>query len=258
MQPLTTAKLPHYYTRLAPFAGEFATGSPILTYHKLGPRPSRVRLKGLYVGEALFRRQMHELKEAGYLSFLPSEWSEQLTDSSRSIAITFDDGFENALKHSLEPLREAGFRAIQFLVPGLIGKENAWEIAEGEAREQLMDASQIRDWIAAGHAIGAHTCTHPHLTRIPLAEAREEIRASRLRLEDQFGVPIRDFCYPYGDWNPDVRSLVEEAGFTTACTTESGVNRVGTDSLALKRFTARYASRNWRNVFDSLRRLLKS
>ena len=151
-----------------------------------------------------------------------------------------------------------GTRYIDFLVPGLIGKENAWEIAEGEAREQLMDASQIRDWIAAGNSIGAHTCTHPHLTRISLAEAREEIRASRLRLEDQFGVPIRDFCYPYGDWNPDVRSLVEEAGFTTACTTESGVNRVGTDSLALKRFTARYASRNWRNVFDSLRRLLKS
>lgn len=253
----STPTLPQYYTRLAPFAGEFAAGRPILTYHKLGPRPHGVRLKGLYVSQALFRRQVQELKVTGYHSFLPSEWSKELPNSSRSIAITFDDGFVNALQHSLEPLREAGFRAIQFLVPGLIGKENAWEIAEGEARERLMGASQIREWIAAGHAIGAHTCTHPHLTRIPLAEAREEILSSRLRLEDQFGVPIRDFCYPYGDWNPAVRALVAEAGFTTACTTESGVNHRRTDSLTLKRFTARYASRNWRNLLAGLQRLLR-
>ena len=220
----------------------------MLTYHKLGPRPARVRLKGLYVGEALFRRQMRELMQAGYQSVLPADVAGARSQESRRIAITFDDGFENVLRHGLEPLREARFHAIQFLVPGRIGGSNAWEEAEGEATERLMDASQIREWLAAGHSIGAHTCTHPHLTRIPLAEAREEIRSSRLQLEDLFRVPVRDFCYPYGDYNPAVRDLVEEAGFTTACTTEAGVNRSGSDRLQLRRFTARYASRNWKNL----------
>ncbi len=88
-------------------------------------------------------------------------------------------------------------------------------------------------------AIGTHTCTHPHLTRIPLAEAREEIRSSRLRLEDLFGDPVRD--------------LVQEAGFLTTCTTETGGNRVGMDPLKLRRFTARYASRHWKNLLRWLR-----
>ncbi len=245
--------LPHYYTSLKPFAAEFASGWPMLTYHKLGPRPARVRLKGLYVSEALFRRQMWELALAGYRPLLPGDVVGTTSQGSRRIAITFDDGFENVLRHGLEPLREARFQAIQFLVPGRIGGTNAWEEAEGEASERLMDVSQIREWLAAGHAIGAHTCTHPHLTRIPLAEAREEIRSSRSRLEDLFGVPVRDFCYPYGDYNPAVRDLVQEAGFLTACTTEAGVNRVGFDSLQLRRFTARYASRNWKNLLGWMR-----
>lgn len=246
--PAPKRALPHYYTSLKPFADEFTRGLPMLTYHKLGPRPARVRLKGLYVSEALFRRQMGELLQAGYQSFFPADVAGATTLVTHRMAITFDDGFENVLRHGLEPMREARIKAIQFLVPGRIGGTNAWEEAEGEATERLMDVSQIREWLAAGHAIGAHTCTHPHLTRIPLANAREEIRSSRLRLEDLFGVPVRDFCYPYGDYNPAVRDLVEEAGFLTACTTEAGVNRIGIDPLQLRRFTARYASRNWKNL----------
>jgi len=42
----------------------FEQGNPILTYHKVGPRPMRVRLKGLYLSAALFRQQLAELKAA--------------------------------------------------------------------------------------------------------------------------------------------------------------------------------------------------
>ena len=55
-----------YYTALAPFQEQFLRGLPILTYHKLGLRPARVRLKGLYVGAGLFARQMAELRAAGF------------------------------------------------------------------------------------------------------------------------------------------------------------------------------------------------
>ena len=172
------------------------------------------------------------------------------------MTLTFDDGFENVGRHGLESLRENGFRAIQFLVADLLGKTNEWEQREGEARERLMDAAQVRDWLAAGHEIGAHTCTHPRLSQLPLAGAREEIRASKAKLEDCFGTPIRHFCYPYGDWNPAVRDAVAEAGFSTACTTRPGLNRPGGDPLCLRRLTARYLSRNWKNLWAALRRSL--
>ena len=240
---MKTPPLPGYYTTLRPFRDLFATGTPILTYHKLGPRPSRVRLKGLYVSQNLFRRQLQELKAAGY----SSGSFDAPTDPphGRRVIVSFDDGYVNVLRHGIQPLAEAAFTAIQFLPANLLGRANDWDVAKGEAPEPIMDNSQVREWLAAGHDIGSHTCTHPFLTSLTPADAAEEISASKKRLEDTFGRPINHFCYPYGDWNPAVRDMVEAAGYRTACITESGMNSAATDRFGLKRFTARYASRNW-------------
>jgi len=224
----------------------FRGGAPILTYHKLGPRPRNARLKGLYVSQSLFERQLTELKREGFeSSSLDSLFS---TATGRRIAITFDDGFANALQYGLEPLSRSNFHAIQFIVAGCIGRQNVWDVGVGEASEPLMDAVQIREWLAAGHQIGSHTVTHAFLSKLPIDQAREEISASRKMLEDQFGVPIRHFCYPYGDENAALRDAVREAGYTTACTTEFGVNLRSDSPFALKRVTARYRSRNLKNL----------
>ena len=239
--------LPDHYTSLRPFRSLFRDGLPILTYHKLGPRPPRARLNGLYVETGLFSRQLAELRAAGFHAASLDSVSLAAKEPLPSIVLTFDDGFCNVLEHGLTPLAEHGFQATQFLVADLIGKSNLWEQAEGEVPAPLMDKAQVREWLAAGHAIGSHTLTHPFLTRLPQAQAREEITASRKKLEDMFGVTVKHFCYPYGDWNEAVHDLVAEAGYRTACTTKSGVNPPGAPPLSLKRITARYRSRNWKN-----------
>ncbi|MBN8247695.1 MAG: polysaccharide deacetylase family protein [Verrucomicrobia bacterium] len=244
------------YTSLSLFRRWFAGGGvPALMYHKLGPRPKGVRLRGLYVDAALFRRQLGELAASGYSTVFPESWTDEDTADSRRIGLTFDDGFENVLRHGLGPLSVHGFQAIQYLVSGLLGKTNEWEQRQGEAVERLMDVSQVREWLGAGHRIGAHTRSHPWLTRIPLAEAREEIRSSKAMLEDAFGVPVLDFCYPYGDWNPAVRDVVMESGFRTACTTASGLNRPSGHRFQLRRLTARHTSLQWRTLGAWLRLL---
>lgn len=242
---------PAYFTHLPPFRGLFARGVPILMYHKLGPRPRHARLRGLYVDQALFRRQLAELRAAGYRSVLPGAVRK---GTSPGIAISFDDGFSNVFRYGMEPLHDHGFHAIQYLVVDQLGGQNRWEMTEGEVAQPLMDRGQVRDWLAAGHAIGSHTLSHPWLTRIARAAAREEIGASKKRLEDLFGVAIDHFCYPYGDWNPQVRDWVGEAGYRSACTTEFGVNGADADPLALKRIMARYRSRSlhalWLRLHD--------
>jgi peptidoglycan/xylan/chitin deacetylase (PgdA/CDA1 family) len=244
--------LPDYYTSLAPFRELFEQGNPILTYHKLGLRPGRVRLKGLYLSAELFRRQLEELQAAGFTSGPLAECAGPRMDCR--IVITFDDGYVNVLRHGLEPLRETGFKAVQFLIADLLGERNEWDMAAGEAPEALMDKAQVRDWLAAGHDIGSHTLSHPYLTRLPPDKAREEISASKKKLEDQFGRPVEHFCYPYGDWNPAVLDLVVQAGYRTACTTEFGVNDARTSPFVLQRITARYPTRTWRSLAASLKR----
>jgi peptidoglycan/xylan/chitin deacetylase (PgdA/CDA1 family) len=135
------------------------------------------------------------------------------------------------------------------LVADAIGGSNHWDVrTRGEAPDALMDTAEVSDWLSAGHEIGAHTLTHPRLTAIPEPQAREEIFASKKKLEDLFGVPVRHFCYPYGKWSRRVRELVEGAGYSTAVTLDFGVNVKVHDPFALRRIGAKHPSRSFRNL----------
>ncbi len=242
-----------YYNSVAPFRELFEQGNPILTYHKVGPRPIRVRLKGLYVSSKLFAAQLAELETAGFRSGSLCDCSGPLKPGQ--IVLTFDDGYVKVLQHAIGALAQTQLNAIQFLPVNFLGKSNEWDVALGEASEPIMDASQVRDWLAAGHDIGSHTLTHPFLTRLPPDQAREEIFASKKKLEDLFGRSIEHFCYPYGDWNSVVRDWVMEAGYRTASTTDFGVNTPETSSFALKRITARYPSRSLKALLKRIKRV---
>lgn len=242
-----------YYSRLAPFEESFRSGQPILMYHHVGPRKRGARLKGLYVSPSLFARQVRELKAAGFCAPPYSRVLEQGPDSGRQVFLTFDDGFYDVFEHALPVLKNQELHGIVFLVSQLIGKTNEWQQRAGDVVERLMDPAQVRAWIAAGQEIGGHTCTHPRLTELSLDQAREEITAGKKQLEDRFGVPVEHFCYPYGDWNPAVRDLVGEAGYQSACTTETGVNSSGLRPFELQRLTARYPSRNLKAFWRRLR-----
>ena len=184
---------PEHYHKLPPFRELFSTGVPIFMYHKIATRPRRVRLKGLYVTPETFVRQLAELSENGFASCSLSEARQEGKHLSR-VALTFDDGFLNVFQNALAPLAEHRWRALQFLVPQFIGKLNEWDLRDGEAPEPLMDAAAVRDWLGAGHAIGSHSLTHARLPRLTLRDAREEIFASKKKLEDDFGVAVEHRC----------------------------------------------------------------
>ena len=152
--------------------------------------------------------------------------------------VTFDDGFRNVFELALPVLQKRGLRAIQFIVAGLISGEDAWDRAIGEPPQALMDEGMIREWLAAGHEIGSHTLTHPHLPTLGREQMRAEVFDSKRRLEDRFGVAVKHFCYPYGDNDEAVRDLVGEAGYDSAPTVRFGTNLPGGEPLALNRVMA--------------------
>lgn len=247
---------PRYYSSLAPFRKLFATGHAILTYHHVGPRPRGVRLKGLYVGSKLFAQQMGELKTEGFETDTFGTVCSSRVPPKR-VFITFDDGFSDVFENALPLLRQHGFGSIQFLVADLLGATSEWQKSSGELPGTLMDRTQIEDWLAAGQEIGSHTLTHPRLTHVSTSQAREEIIGSKKKLEDIFGRAVEHFCYPYGDWNPEIRDFVAEAGYKSACITKFGVNTPEADRFALTRITVRYPSRKLKNLGAWLRSSLK-
>jgi peptidoglycan/xylan/chitin deacetylase (PgdA/CDA1 family) len=83
----------------------------------------------------------------------------------------------------------------------------------------ILDRTGLRQLASAGMSIGAHTLSHPILSRITDEMAWQEIAESRTVLEDALGQNISAFAYPFGDsatvTKRDLR-LAQEAGFDCA------------------------------------------
>ncbi len=109
----------------------------------------------------------------------------------------------------------------------------------------MLTWDELRRIARDGMAVGAHTVTHPILTRMSEQEAAREIVESRQRLETALDVPVRHFAYPNGrpdDVSPAVRRLVKWAGFRSAYTTIEGYNRPVDDRWSLRRLDANQES----------------
>ncbi|MGB8356959.1 MAG: polysaccharide deacetylase family protein [Chthoniobacteraceae bacterium] len=202
-----------------------------------------------------FDEQLGSLREIGFQSITLAEIAGG-ADLSKKIAITFDDGRTSVFENAMEPLARHGLRAIQFIVADMIGRTNEWDTIHDHMAEPLMNTTQIREWLAAGHEIGSHSMTHRNLTKLDDTSAREQIFDSKKKLEDQFGIEVRHFCYPHGKWNEKVRDLVAEAGYATACTTCFGVNTTATPRFQLNRIPALTGRELMMKTADRLRRKL--
>lgn len=83
----------------------------------------------------------------------------------------------------------------------------------------LLSLSELRALAAAGMTIGAHTMSHPLLSRLPLDLARAEVVDCRARLEAALETRVWAFGYPFGDAasvTPQVLAIPQEAGYAAA------------------------------------------
>lgn len=207
----------------------------LFVFHKIAPPPPGTRDRFEYQTPARFAERLNALRAAGLIPAMLGDLPRELPRGAGRFSVTFDDGYAHVIANALPILKQQKLTAIQFIVAGKLGGQNDWDIAKGDTAERLMDAAQIRDWLAAGQSIGSHSLTHPNLRKIPRDQAREEISASRKRLEDLFGVSVRHFCYPYGSYDAAIQELVQEAGYLTASTVKHGFNAAGSDVFQLKR-----------------------
>ncbi len=94
-------------------------------------------------------------------------------------------------------------------------------------RAQAMTWDEVRE-IAADPlcSIGAHTVNHYAVARLSAEEVIEEAVSSRDRIEQEVGVRVNLFAYPYGDEvaaGPRDFELIRKAGFDAAVTTRKGM-----------------------------------
>jgi peptidoglycan/xylan/chitin deacetylase (PgdA/CDA1 family) len=179
---------------------------PILEYHVLGAAPADAPYPELYVTRPDFHREMDWLDRHGYqavtLEEVEKAWHDGGTLPARPVVISFDDGYRPQFTYALPELRKHGW-------PGLLNLK-----AEGSDLYE----SNVKAMIAAGWELAAHTIHHLDLTTLDAAQLREEVAGSRRILQREYGVPVKNFCYPAGRFDATVIAAVEAAGYTGATT----------------------------------------
>jgi peptidoglycan/xylan/chitin deacetylase (PgdA/CDA1 family) len=145
----------------------------------------------------------------------------------------------DVLNAALKRLPDRARRAFLAELPRLLGVELP---PEPPAEYSALTWEWAREMAANGMEFGAHTRTHPILSRVEdEAGLRDEIAGSKRRIEQALGRPVAHFCYPNGrpeDISEAAAACVREAGFETAVVTEAGFNSRGDDLFRLKRIPA--------------------
>ncbi|AKG44102.1 polysaccharide deacetylase [Streptomyces xiamenensis] len=141
-------------------------------------------------------------------------------DPSGLVALTFDDGYTDFTRHAVPLLRQHGFTATVFVLPGRLGGENEWD--ELGPRKELLDEAGILAAAEAGMEIGSHGLLHRALPDLDEDTLRAETAGSRERLAELTGQDITGFCYPYGTIDQRSVDAVREAGYAYACAIDPG------------------------------------
>jgi len=292
----------------------FSRNALILLYHRVcddGDDPF-----GLSVTPMRFEEQMRLLTSRYRVVPLDALASDVINGSvvPGTVAVTFDDGYEDNLTTAKPILEQTGVPATIFVISGELGREFWWDAlvrlvhrtpelpavlevsgrpfaippaarrGTAAARRRLLLALhsllidqplvEIRAAIAALAAqlreppttpqhrsaspsllrstiraqdsieIGAHTVSHPVLSRLEPDEQYKEIFDCKTQLEALLGRRVASFSYPYGQpgqYNSDSLKHVRNAGFHVACTVGSDTVRATSDPMRLPRIWIRNA-----------------
>lgn len=101
------------------------------------------------------------------------------------------------------------------------------DLGEPQGDYRFMTWAQARSLSASGFDLGAHTVTHPILSKITLEIAMKEIIESQQTVINETGKCSNTFCYPNGkseDYNIDVRNFIKKH-FRAALSTNRGTAR---------------------------------
>lgn len=161
--------------------------------------------------------------------------------SSDTVAVTFDDGFVNFGTDAWPLLRAAGLPVTLFVVSGFVGRTNDWNGngVSGIPELPLLDWNTLGRLAEEGVDIGAHTQTHPRLTKVDDGRLGDEIAGSADVIAAQLGTRPSSFAYPYGGVDDRVAAVARQA-FARAVTTELALVEPVCDAGRLPRLDAYY------------------
>ncbi|SEU20180.1 Polysaccharide deacetylase [Stigmatella erecta] len=144
----------------------------------------------------------------------------------------------------------SGRKTVSAALDDFIGEHSAGALVEvigalekelGDSTDLLPEQGDIMDWDEVrrmaqdGFEFGAHTLGHTVLTLEPREVVEREILESKLAIEREVPIQVKDFAYCNGWYSDEIISVLKQHGFRSGVTTEDFLNRIGGDPFTLKR-----------------------
>lgn len=218
---------------------------PILVYHSVRPHiPGESSYQETYdITPELLQKQLAYIQESRYtvvsLDALADYFDTGAALPEKPVILTFDDGWENQYEYAFPLLKNFHDTATFFIFTNAVnrGHHITW--------------GQLHEMHDAGMSIEAHTKTHPYLQKITdPKELEREIAGSKKILEEELGVKIISFAYPFGQYNNTTVEEVKNSGFRVARSLRGETMQSKNERYALR---ASLATDN----FEDFKRFLK-
>jgi len=200
-------------------------GLPILMYHWFYDESAgETGANGNWMEISEFAEQMKYLSENGY--YFPA-WDEVydfidgvITLPEKSVVITIDDGHESFFRLALPIITEYQINVTSFLITS----ENGTEAINEHQSSLISYRSHSHDMHRAG------TDGNGRFLTLSYEEAYEDLATSK-EIVGSGAV----FCYPYGHYSDFTKTVLNDAGYKLAVTTEYGRVYPNMDKLSLPR-----------------------
>jgi peptidoglycan/xylan/chitin deacetylase (PgdA/CDA1 family) len=200
---------------------------PVLLYHSVADAPERDRR--FAVSPATFEAHADVIKASGRVTLRISDLATGLRGErplpERAAAITFDDGFADNYD-AVHSLLGRGLKSTLYVTTGELG-----------APGRLMPSRVAELAHVPAIEIGAHAVRHRYLDELDDVEIADEVKVSKLELEELTQVTVHSFAYPHGAYDRRVRDAVIDAGYRSAVAVKNAVAHAADDPFAIARWT---------------------
>lgn len=123
-----------------------------------------------------------------------------LREDKKNILLTFDQGYENGYTAQiLDTLKEKKVKAVFFLLQDY-AKRNP------ELVQRMIDE---------GHIVGNHSVSHYSMPDLSAEECRQEIEGLQEYMKQNFGVTMKLFRPPMGEFSEQSLSVTKDCGLST-------------------------------------------
>jgi peptidoglycan/xylan/chitin deacetylase (PgdA/CDA1 family) len=181
----------------------------ILTFHSIG--------ESFYPGITNYSRHrfyklLKKIQKCGYRFASLNDFIRSKR-TPRTLALTFDDGFENFYHRALPILRELNIPATVFIPAAYIGKKADWDYTARLWQMKHLTAQQIEECCRDDIGFGSHGLNHVALTQLSEDRLKDELENSKKVLEDITGQMVSFLSYPFGRFNKRVEQSALDSGY---------------------------------------------